>query len=140
MAKKPKNPSDYPVGYANPPQKSRFKKGQSGNPKGRSQGAPNLATALDRALKEKVVVNDGGQRRVISKLEAMVTNMVNKAAVGEHRARQQLLQVIRVLDGDPAEASSDAELVQEDEEIMKRIAERLKRTLQEKSDDNPKST
>ena len=139
MAKKPKNPSDYPVGYAKPPQKSRFKKGQSGNPKGRSQGAPNLATALDRALKEKVVVNDGGQRRVISKLEAMVTNMVNKAAVGEHRARQQLLQVIRVLDGDPAEASSDAELVQEDEEIMKRIAERLKRTLQEKSDDNPKS-
>ena len=128
MAKKPKNPSDYPVGYGKPPQKTQFKKGQSGNPKGRSQGSPNLATALDRALKEKVVVNEGGQRRVITKMEAMVTTMVNKAAINDHRARQQLLQVIRVLDGDPAEASSDAELVQEDEEIMNRIAERLKRT------------
>ena len=137
MANETKNPSNYPVGYGKPPQKSRFKKGKSGNPKGRSQGSPNLATAVDRALKEKVVVNEGGQRRVISKLEAMVTNMVNKAAVGEPRARQQLLQVIRVLDGDPAEASSDAELAHEDEEIMTRIAERLRRTEQEKPSEKP---
>jgi len=128
MAKKTELPRDYEVGYGKPPKKKQFQKGSSGNPSGRSKGTPNLATALDRALKERVVVNESGQRRVISKLEAMVTTMVNKATVGDPRARQQLFQVMRALDGDPAEVSSDADLDQEDEAIMARMMERLRRT------------
>nr|WP_306262013.1 DUF5681 domain-containing protein [Pararhizobium sp. IMCC21322] len=33
--------ADYEVGYAKPPQSSRFKPGMSGNPKGRPKGARN---------------------------------------------------------------------------------------------------
>ena len=34
------------VGYKNPPVKSRFRKGQSGNPRGRRKGQRNWQTAL----------------------------------------------------------------------------------------------
>jgi hypothetical protein len=33
---------DYDVGYGKPPQNTRFKKGQSGNPRGRAPGAKDL--------------------------------------------------------------------------------------------------
>ena len=37
---------DYKVGYKKPPLHSRFKKGQSGNPRGRPRGAKNFSSVL----------------------------------------------------------------------------------------------
>ena len=37
---------NYEVGYAKPPDKSRFKKGQSGNPTGRVKGSKKRIEAL----------------------------------------------------------------------------------------------
>src|SRR5919199_3891484 len=81
----------YDVGYRKPPRHTRFQKGRSGNPKGRPKGSPNLATALQRALSERVVITENGQRRTISKLDASVKQLVNKAAAGDARALQLLL-------------------------------------------------
>jgi hypothetical protein len=46
---------DYQVGYGKPPKDTRFKKGQSGNPRGRAPGAKNLKTLLIDTLNEPVV-------------------------------------------------------------------------------------
>lgn len=86
-----KRDSDYPVGYGRPPRHSRFKKGSSGNPKGRPRGSKNAATLLQEALSEQVVISENGRRRTITKKEAIVTQIVNKAASGDHRAMQLLL-------------------------------------------------
>ena len=36
---RPPGPRDYEVGYGKPPKEHRFKKGQSGNPRGRPKDA-----------------------------------------------------------------------------------------------------
>ena len=52
------------VGYGNPPGKSRFKPGQSGNPKGRPKQSGNIALEILAELRQPVTVGENGQERV----------------------------------------------------------------------------
>ena len=52
---------EYAANYRKPPLHTRFKKGQSGNPRGRP--AQNLPALLAAALNEKVTVTENGKRR-----------------------------------------------------------------------------
>lgn len=117
------------VGYGKPPRRTRFKKGRSGNPSGRPPGAPNLATALARVLKERVVVHEHGQRRTITKFEAALTQLANKAASGEARALTLLLlNLLPVVEsGLIAHAASVETLPEADRQVMTRILGRLHR-------------
>src|SRR5258708_23613760 len=81
--------------YRNPPKDTRFKKGQSGNPKGRPKGRPNRATVLEKTLRETVVIQENGRRKVITKLEAAARQLVDKAASGDLRALQHLMALAR---------------------------------------------
>lgn len=86
-----KRSDKYEVGFGRPPRHSQFQKGRSGNPSGRPRGSKNAATLLDEALKERVIVSENGGRRSVTKLEAIMKQLVNKAAQGDHRATQLLL-------------------------------------------------
>ncbi len=114
-----------PIGYGKPPRHTRFKKGQSGNPTGRPKGTPNFATALEQALNEQVVVNEGGQRRTVSKLEATVTQLVNKAAMGDLRATKQLLTVVHALDGEPSDSNGVTPTTESDALVIAHLIDRL---------------
>jgi hypothetical protein len=59
------------VGYGRPPVHSRFKKGQSGNPKGRPRGRRSVASILHKILGEKVSVREGDKVWLISKMEGL---------------------------------------------------------------------
>jgi hypothetical protein len=48
--------SGYSVGFKRTPKHTRFKKGKSGNPRGRPKGALNVATILRKALAAPVKV------------------------------------------------------------------------------------
>ena len=63
---------DERIGYRRPPLRTRFRPGQSGNPRGRPGGARNLSTVIAAALGEKVAVTENGRRRRITKLEAAI--------------------------------------------------------------------
>ena len=82
------------VGYCKPPKNSRFKVGRSGNPKGRPKGSLNLATVLERTLREKIVINENGCRRVVTKLEAAIAQLVKKATSGDGHAIRYLCQLV----------------------------------------------
>jgi hypothetical protein len=82
---------DYKVGYKKPPLHTRFKKGQSGNPRGRPRGAKNFSTVLNDALNQRVVVTENGRRRMISKRELGIRQLVDKFAMAEVQATRLLL-------------------------------------------------
>ena len=123
--------SSNEIGYGKPPRKSQFKKGQSGNPAGRPKGQPNLATVLEKALREKVVINENGQRKIISKLQAAVTQLVNKAASGDLRALQQLAALVRSGEERQVEATvPDIAMSVIDHKVLEGVLRRYGATVQ----------
>jgi Family of unknown function (DUF5681) len=77
------NMSDsYEIGYGKPPKATQFKKGSSGNPKGRPKKALDFDLELLRQSKATVVININGRSRRISKHEAVSMQLINKAASG----------------------------------------------------------
>jgi len=86
-------PSDYKVGYRKPPRHRQFKKGQTGNPKGRPKGAKNIKTELAEELQEKIVVREDGKRMVVSRRRAIIKTLVAKALKGDIRAAKELVNL-----------------------------------------------
>jgi hypothetical protein len=124
--------NDETVGYGQPPKQTRFQKGRSGNPRGRPKGAPNLATALARTLMEPVVITEHGRKNTITKLEAAIKQLVNKAASGDGRAMAQLFALVQVVER-PVDAHDPATqpLPEVDQAVMARILSRLTRQAQQ---------
>lgn len=87
--------SDYPIGYGKPPKSGQFKKGQSGNPKGRPRKAPALADVLRKASRKKIAINTADGVRHIDKLTALVEKTLNDALKGDARARGEFLKLLR---------------------------------------------
>jgi Family of unknown function (DUF5681) len=121
--------SDYQVGYGKPPQHTRFKKGESGNPTGRPKGSKNLTTLLEKELKQRVMITENGRRRSITKQEAMVKHLVNKAVSGDRPLMQLLLEEIRLLEARAASSPSGTNLDEADREVMRQIQERMRRLM-----------
>ena len=121
--------SDYQVGYGKPPQHTRFKKGESGNPTGRPKGSKNLTTLLEKELKQRVVITENGRRRSITKQEAMVKHLVNKAVSGDRPLMQLLLDEIRLVEARAASSPSGTNLDEADREVMRQIQERMRRLM-----------
>ncbi|THD43467.1 MAG: hypothetical protein E7774_12820 [Bradyrhizobium sp.] len=89
------------VGYGRPPIATRFRPGKSGNPRGRPKGARNLASVVAAAIGERVAITENGQRRRITKLDAAIKQLVNRAASGEVKATQLLLQLVQAGEARP---------------------------------------
>jgi hypothetical protein len=115
------------VGYRRPPQANQFKKGVSGNPKGRPKGSLNVATIFMRAAREKVVVNENGRRKTVTKLEAALKQLVNKSAAGELRALQQSIALANDAEEkqNAAAATQSSALSESDQEVLEGILKRF---------------
>ena len=140
MSTKADRPDEVPeskksVGYGVPPEATRFKKGVSGNPKGRPKGSLNVATVFTKTLRERVVINEHGRRKTVTKLEAALKQLVNKAASGDLRALTQLVTLAQ-----DAEAKQSMPGTQEpvlgdlDHEVIDGIMKRFLRTEEKKLD------
>jgi hypothetical protein len=119
-------------------QATRFKKGVSGNPKGRPKGSLNLASAFMKALREKVVINEHGQRKTVTKLEAALKQLANKGASGDLRALAQLTALAQDAEAKQNMPGAQEPVVSEiDQEVMEGI---LKRFLNSTKEEQTKTT
>ena len=119
-------PSSTKAGYGNPPSHARYKKGQSGNPHGRPKGTLNMATILERTLRERVVLNENGKRKTVTKLEAAIKQLTNKAASGELKALQLLSALVRSAEERGLKAPvPNSDLDEVDEKVVLGILNRL---------------
>ena len=113
---------DYDIGYGKPPTETRFKAGTSGNPKGRPKGSLNLATALNRALKENVIVTEGGRKKKMTKLDVLIKGLINRAVKGDPRAVQQMLSLGPLVG---IESTTSSHLPEADALIIQNMLDRL---------------
>lgn len=99
---------EHKVGYANPPKHTQFKKGQSGNPKGRPKGAKGVKASLRRELESKITVREGGKEVKLSKAEVLAKSLMTDALKGDGKARLEILRIDDELFNAGAKASDGA--------------------------------
>lgn len=84
------------VGYGNPPKHSQFKKGQSGNPKGRPPKKMFINAVVD-ILDEEIEITLGGKKMKVTKQEAVIQKVIFEALNGKPQAIKQCLNMIKYL-------------------------------------------
>jgi hypothetical protein len=87
--------ADYEVGYGRPPKRTRFKPGQSGNPKGRKPKPesllPDLKRLFEEALSEKVTIKQGDKQQTLTMAEAGFKQLARQYAQGDRHARRDVV-------------------------------------------------
>jgi hypothetical protein len=118
-------PNDEEIGYGKPPKANRFKPGQSGNPKGRPKGAPNVRAAFDKAMRERVNIIENGRRKSISKVEAIAKQAINKAASGDSRFVQLLMHFMQQAEAPVEELAQVSRSGEDNKSVMQSIVRRM---------------
>ncbi len=93
----------YDVGYARPPEGSRFRKGQSGNPRGRPKGAKSKLPRLNEERLKNIIlteayrtikIREGEKNVTLSMAEAVLRSISVSAAKGKPRAQRLFTQLL----------------------------------------------
>jgi len=112
-----------------PPENSRFRRGKSGNPKGRPKGSKNLSTIMMEAARAPVTATINGKIRKITKLEATAMQLATKAAAGDRAAMGQFLDWMDEYEARAAAARpAEFPLSEMDLEVLRAVYERMKKS------------
>jgi Family of unknown function (DUF5681) len=83
---------DEKVGYRRPPRSTRWKKGQSGNPRKKPRPEESVVDLIDRLLLQEVRLTLNGEVKNVTALEAIVSQLQLKEMAGSARASKTLLK------------------------------------------------
>jgi Family of unknown function (DUF5681) len=114
------------VGYRRPPRGHQFKKGLSGNPRGRPKGTKNESTILKELLLERrVKIREGGRRRSVPVLEAMLLRFAEDSLKGDTKSAAFLLNRYgQQVSGEVEQPESS----EDDREILEAFIRRAQKT------------
>ncbi len=80
-------------GYGQPPKGTRFRKGQSGNPRGRPRNR-HREIPYDGVLGQMVTIREEGRERRVTAAEAFVLQLTQKGLAGDSAATRASLEAI----------------------------------------------
>jgi hypothetical protein len=85
---------DDRVGYCRPPKHTRFQKGNRANPLGRAWSKRgDLAEAVRETLASKVEIREAGRKRMVTRREANILALFDRAKRGDAAAADRLLDL-----------------------------------------------
>ena len=91
--KKGQQMSKYKVGKGMPPKGSQWKKGQSGNPKGRPKGDKQLGGIVESELYQPVAVNQKGKLKKLPAIVVALRRALSLAMKGDLKATKFLVDL-----------------------------------------------
>lgn len=105
------------IGYSSPPKSTRWRKGQSGNPKGRPKSKSEMMTDAAKILTEPVEAR-GRDGRIV-RLDAIEAGFLSLCKKGLKGHRASLLEAIRIMleVGPAVEAQATSEEAEKQEII-----------------------
>ena len=86
----------YEVGYKKPPAATQFKKGESGNSRGRPKGSKNFEGEVKSAFGRKIVIQENGRPRRITMGQAMLMKLTAKAVGGDMGALRLAIGLLQM--------------------------------------------
>lgn len=108
MSERGNDSENYEVGFGRPPKQTRFKPGQSGNPKGRPRGRKNVHTILEETLYRLVPITENGRKRKVPAIQAMFLGLLRKSLDGDLRAFSQISKLMPMLQAASAAGADTA--------------------------------
>jgi Family of unknown function (DUF5681) len=128
--------TEQKIGRGNPPKHTQFRKGTTGNPKGRPKGLKNVSTYLMEAARDHVTATVGGRTRKISKIQATAMQLATKAAGGDQAAIGKFLDWMDEIESRAAAAKpTQFPLSAPDVEVLRATYERMKQCDPEKPEE-----
>ena len=120
-------------GYKNPPKEHQFKKGKSGNPKGRprkkkqssSDPGLDLIASVHRELRKSVFVQENGKHREITKLDAFSAQLVAQSVNGKPSQQKMLLSLLTLHKHEETEQQTLEQLQSYDEDLLNDLYDQL---------------
>jgi hypothetical protein len=99
---------EYEVGFGRPPKQTRFKPGQSGNPRGRPKRLPTFKEDFNAELRERLLLRENGRERRLSKQRALIKALMALAIKGNVFAMNAVLASTRNFDLGQDDKSGDS--------------------------------
>jgi len=81
------------VGYGKPPKATRFRKGRSGNPKGRQRGDENLLSVFKRMAIKRIKIREGDRWRTITMADAIILQNYKAALQKDQIAMSNIIRL-----------------------------------------------
>ena len=120
-------------GYKNPPKEHQFKKGKSGNPKGRprkkkqpsSDPGLDLIASVHRELGKTISVQENGQLKEITKLDAFSAQLVAQSVNGKPSQQKMLLSLLMLDTHEETEQQTLEQLQTYDDDLLNDLYDQL---------------